>query len=241
VAPVIGMLRGTLATRSGDGEVVVDVGGVGYRVTVTAPAAASMGPVGSEVVLYVHTHVREDAITLYGFAHDDERRCFEALLGAHGVGPALAMAVLSVLSPAALSTALIEEDLATLCRVPGIGRKTAARLMIDLKNRLDLPDLGGAAARARGATPPAVASVRAEVQAALAALGYAPEEIRRALAAVARAVGDPGATSEGQGESGASSRIDADEDPGVHAGTEVPVELDVETILRLALRELAPR
>ena len=82
---------------------------------------------------------------LYGFAHDDERRCFEALLGAHGVGPALALAVLSTLSPATLSTAVLEDDVDTLCAVPGVGRKTAARLLIDLKSRLDLPDFSSAA------------------------------------------------------------------------------------------------
>ena len=91
----------------------------------------------------MHTHVREDAIVLYGFVHDDERRCFEALLGAHGVGPALALAILSALSPAACRTAVLEDDVDTLCAVPGVGRKTAARLLIDLKCRLDLPDLSG--------------------------------------------------------------------------------------------------
>ncbi len=174
---MIGSLRGTLAARTGEAEVVVDVGGVGYRVAVTTGTAAALGPGGAEVFLHVHTHVREDAIVLYGFAHDDERRCFEALLGAHGVGPALALAVLSTHSPAALSTAVLEDDVDTLCAVPGVGRKTAARLLIDLKSRLDLPDLSGAG-------PPvgdAGRSARSEARAALAELGYGPEEIRRAI------------------------------------------------------------
>ena len=170
---MIGSLRGTLGWRGGDGELLVEVGGVGYRVSVPARTAAALGPAGSEVFLHVHTHVREDAIVLYGFSHDDERRCFEALLGAHGVGPSLALSVLSALSPAALSTAVLEDDAETLCSVPGIGRKTAARLLIDLKSRLDLPDLSAA-----GVT---VGSARAEARAALAELGYGPEEIRRAL------------------------------------------------------------
>jgi holliday junction DNA helicase RuvA len=170
---VIGSLRGTLAWRSTAGELLVDVGGVGYRVMVATRTAAGLGAPGSDVFLHVHTHVREDAIVLYGFAHDDERRCFEALLGAHGVGPALALSVLSALSPAALSTAVIEDDLETLCAVPGIGRKTAARLLIDLKSRLDLPDLS--------ATGVVTGSARAEARAALAELGYGPDEIRRAL------------------------------------------------------------
>jgi Holliday junction DNA helicase RuvA len=171
---VIGSLRGTLAWRGADGELLVEVGGVGYRVWAPTRTAASLGAVGNEVLLHVHTHVREDAIVLYGFGHDDERRCFEALLGAHGVGPSLALSVLSALSPSALRTAVREDDAETLCAVPGIGRKTAARLLIELKSRLDLPDLPSSAGAAAG-------SARAEARAALAELGYGPEEIRRAL------------------------------------------------------------
>ncbi len=139
---MIGMLRGTPVLRTGDGEVILEVSGVGYRVTVTPATAASLvGGTGEQATLHVHTHVREDALVLYGFAHDDERRCFEVLLSSHGVGPALALAIMSMLSPAALSTAVLEDDLDTLCTVPGVGRKTAARLLIELKSRLDLPDL----------------------------------------------------------------------------------------------------
>jgi Holliday junction DNA helicase RuvA len=175
---VIGSLRGTFAARLGGSEIVVDVGGVGYRLTVSTPTAASFGTIGSEVFLYVHTHVREDAIVLYGFVHDDERRCFEVLLGGHGVGPALALAILSQLSPAALTTALLEEDLDALCAVPGVGRKTAARLLIDLRSRLDLPDFS-----ATGVTVVTTQAglARAEVRAALVELGYGPDEIRGAL------------------------------------------------------------
>ena len=175
---MIGSLKGTFAARPADSEVIVEVGGVGYRLTVSTPTAASLGAVGSEVCLHVHTHVREDAIVLYGFLHDDERRCFEVLLGAHGVGPALALAILSQLSPAALTTALLEEDAGALCAVPGVGRKTAARLLIDLRSRLDLPDFSIAGPTA-ASTPAGVA--RAEVRAALVELGYGPDEIRGAL------------------------------------------------------------
>jgi Holliday junction DNA helicase RuvA len=175
---VIGSLRGTLAARLAESEIIVDVGGVGYRLTVSTPTTASLGAAGAEVSLFVHTHVREDAIVLYGFAHDDERRCFEVLLGAHGVGPALALAILSQLSPAALTTALLEEDLDALCAVPGVGRKTAARLLIDLRSRLDLPDfsISGVAVVTTQA-----GLARAEVRAALVELGYGPDEIRGAL------------------------------------------------------------
>jgi Holliday junction DNA helicase RuvA len=174
---VIGSLRGTLVDRPGPGEVLVDVHGVGYRVSVPTSVLASVGPIGAEVFLHVHTHVREDAIVLYGFLHADERRCFEALLGAHGVGPSLALAILSSLSPASLSTAVLEDDVDTLCLVPGVGKKTAARLLLELKARLELPSLGGG-------TPVSVGqdrSGRGEVRAALTELGYGPDEIRGAL------------------------------------------------------------
>ena len=211
---MIGLLRGAVVVRTGEGEVIVDVGGVGYRVAVTPATAATLvvAGTGAEATLYVHTHVREDAIVLYGFVHDDERRCFEVLLGSHGVGPALALGIMAALSPAALSTAVLEEDLDTLCTVPGVGRKTAARLLIELKSRLDLPDLslggaGGAGvggAGAPGVDGPATRTSRAEARAALSELGYAPDEIRGALDGLRDDVG-------------------------------------VEEMLRLALRELASR
>lgn len=182
---MIGSLRGKVAARTAEAEVVVEVGGVGYRVSVTPGTAAALGRAGSEVFLHVHTHVREDAIVLYGFVHADERRCFEALLGAHGVGPSLALSVLSVLSPAALSTAVLEDDVETLCAVPGIGRKTAARLLIDLKSRLDLPDLSASGAVAADAAR----SARSEARAALVELGYGPEEIRAALEGLSESAG----------------------------------------------------
>lgn len=209
---MIGLLRGPVVMRTGEGEVIIDVADVGYRVTVTPATAAALvaGSAPEPVTLYVHTHVREDAIVLYGFEHDDERRCFEVLLGSHGVGPALALAIMAVLSPAALSTAVLEDDLETLCSVPGVGRKTAARLLIELKSRLGLPDLsvgqfGGPgdgapelAGKTAGRTP------RSEARAALSELGYAPDEIRGALDGLRDDVG-------------------------------------VEEMLRLALRELAGR
>jgi holliday junction DNA helicase RuvA len=212
---VIGLLRGAVVVRTGEGEVIIDVAGVGYRVAVTPATAAALVVAGTanEATLYVHTHVREDAIVLYGFVHDDERRCFEVLLGSHGVGPALALAIMASLSPAALSTAVLEEDLDTLCTVPGVGRKTAARLLIELKSRLDLPDLslagagdgsGAGVGSAGGGPDAATRTSRAEARAALSELGYAPDEIRGALDGLRDDVG-------------------------------------VEEMLRLALRELASR
>lgn len=174
---MIGSLRGALTDRPGPGEVIVDVGGVGYRVSIPTSLSASLGSPGSDVFVHVHTHVREDAIVLYGFAHADERRCFEALLGAHGVGPSLALSILSSMSPAALSTAVLEDDVDALCLVPGVGKKTAARLMLELKARLDLPTLGGG-------IEDRVGSPRGEVRAALVGLGYGPDEIRDVLDSV---------------------------------------------------------
>ena len=176
---MIGSLRGTLLDRPSTAEVIVEVQGVGYRVSVPTSVLSGLGAPGSEVFLHVHTHVREDAIVLYGFAHTDECRCFEALLGAHGVGPSLALAILSALSPAALSTAVLEDDVDTLCLVPGVGKKTAARLLLELKARLDLPTFDGGSS---GTV--AVGSARGEARAALVELGYAPDEIAGALEAV---------------------------------------------------------
>jgi Holliday junction DNA helicase RuvA len=178
---VIGSLRGRVVSRPSATEVVIEVGGVGYRINLTtAGAAAALS--GDELFVHVHTHAREDALVLYGFLHEDELRCFEALLGAHGVGPSLALAVLSVLSPAVLSTAVLEDDVDTLCAVPGVGRKTAARLLIDLKSRLALPDLSDISVVA-GAS----ASGRSEVRAALTELGYGPDEVRGATDALEEA------------------------------------------------------
>ena len=173
---MIGSLRGTVIDRPTTGEVIVDVCGVGYRVSVPTSVLAGPGSVGRDVFLHVHTHVREDAIVLYGFAHADERRCFEALLGAHGVGPSLALSILSALSPAALSTAVLEDDVGTLCMVPGVGKKTAARLLLELKARLDLPSLD-----AVGSVTAVPGSARGEARAALTELGYGPDEIAGAL------------------------------------------------------------
>lgn len=174
---MIGSLRGRLADRPATGEVLIEVAGVGYRASVPSSTFSALGSIGSEVFLHVHTHVREDAITLFGFVHADERRCFEALLGAHGVGPSLALAILSALSPATLSTAVLEDDVDTLCLVPGVGKKTAARLLLELKARLDLPSLGDE----RTSATLSARSARGEVREALAELGYGPDEIRTAL------------------------------------------------------------
>ncbi|HWE56287.1 MAG TPA: Holliday junction branch migration protein RuvA [Acidimicrobiales bacterium] len=187
---MIGSLRGTLLDRrarpAGGIEVLVETGGVGYRAVVPVGPAAGLGAVGSTVFLHIHTHVREDAIVLFGFPTREERVCFEALIGAHGVGPAVALALLSVHSPAALQRAVMSDDIDALTLVPGIGRKTAARLIVELKSKLEA-DLDGTGLEVvtlngNGHGPPdPAAAVRADVRNALAALGYGADEIRQAL------------------------------------------------------------
>jgi len=171
---VIGSLRGTLLDRDpASGEVLVEVGGVGYRALVPPGTLGALGSVGAAVFLHTHLHVREDALTLYGFATRDERACFEALLGAHGVGPALALAILGVHRPDALRSAVADDDVDALCLVPGVGKKTATRLLLELKSRLDVPE-------GEVVLLPTVGP-RNEVREALVALGYGPDEIRGAV------------------------------------------------------------
>jgi Holliday junction DNA helicase RuvA len=178
---MIGSLRGTLVDR-GDAEVTIEAGGVGYRVLVSPTTAVSLGEVGQEVFGWVHHHQREDAVTLYGFATKDERSSFEALIGAHGVGPALALAILSIHSPIALARVVAEDDVGALCLVPGVGKKTAQRLLIDLKSRLSIPDLGDRPARGVASAPSGPATARADVRDALAGLGYTDGEVREVMA-----------------------------------------------------------
>jgi Holliday junction DNA helicase RuvA len=178
---VIGFLRGTLLDR-GAAEITLEVVGVGYRISVTPTTVVSLGDVGEEVACWIHHHQREDAQTLYGFATKDERTCFEALIGAHGVGPALALAILSVHAPVALARILAEDDRGALCLVPGVGKKTAARLLLDLKSRLSIPDLGEVPASGGGAGPSRITGARADVREALAGLGYTDGEVREVMA-----------------------------------------------------------
>ncbi len=216
---MIGYLRGTVIERRPVGdtavEIVLDVGGVGYRVLVSPRLASTFGSIGSHAAngsaattgaaslaaLSIHTHVREGAITLYGFADPEERRAFELLLGAHGVGPALALAIVSVHGPSRLVEIVAGDDIDALTLVPGVGRKTAMRLLVDLKSRFGELDGSLASVTALlGGTP----SPAGDVADALSQLGYGPEEIRGAVRSL-------------------------------------PAEGSAEELLRAALRELAPR
>jgi Holliday junction DNA helicase RuvA len=216
---LIGSLRGTVLDRllRGDHQVelLVEVAGVGYRVLVPGGSAGRCGLLGAPTFLHVHTHVREDAMVLYGFPSREERDCFELLLGAHGVGPAVALALLSVLSPAALRRAVLNNDEDALTLVPGIGKKTAARLVMELAPRFEAAAMaegsgsahpvfgpGGAPAGPHEASAADRAAQREELRAALGSLGYGNDEVRQVLA-------------------------------------RLPVEGSTEEMLRYALRELA--
>lgn len=172
---MIASLRGRLVEVLPDGA-VIDVGGVGYRVFLTPKALAAL-PRGGEVLVHTVTYVREDTLALYGFLSADERRVFEQLLSASGVGPKLALAMLSVHSPDALRRAVSAGDADALTLVPGVGRKGAARLVLELRGKLGggdgafEPPAGGETGRA----------AYAEVREALAALGCQPAEIKAAL------------------------------------------------------------
>lgn len=178
---MIGSLRGTLLDRTLDGEVLVEVGGVGYRVHV-APAAFALLEVGSAVFVFVHHHVRDDAQVLYGFLTRDERDTFETLITVNGVGPRLGLAILGTHPPGALRRAVADDDVDALCLVPGVGKRTAQRLLLDLKAKLALPEVDLAAVATSDA--PSTRTVRADVRDALAALGSSPDEIRAAMATI---------------------------------------------------------
>src|SRR5262245_6918805 len=169
---MIGSVRGTVVERTASGEVLVEVGGVGYRVNVPLRVVPALDP-GSNAFLFTHLHVREDAMVLYGFPSRDERDTFEVLISATGVGPKLGLAILSVHTPNALRRGLADDDLDMLILVPGVGKRTAQRLLVDLKARLEVPDLDLAEG---GGT-----SARGEVRDALVGLGYSAEEVRGVL------------------------------------------------------------
>lgn len=170
---MIGSLRGVVLERLNDSKVLLEVNGLGYLVQVTPKTLGELEPT-TTAFLYVHHHVREDAESLFGFSDRDERQCFEVLIATHGVGPTMAMAVLGTHSPRALIDIVASGDIAALTLVPGVGKKTAERLLIELKSRLQLNVLdtvnkvGGS-------------SAVGDVRDALAGLGYMADEIRDVL------------------------------------------------------------
>lgn len=176
---MIGSLRGMLLERTAD-DVLVEVAGVGYRVQVDPETSAALGELGGEVFVHVHHHIREDAQVLYGFRDGPSRQAFVALLSAHGVGPSLAQAILSVHRADDLRRVLASDDLDALCLVPGVGKKTAARLLVELKSKLDLPD-GDLAATIAAVSDTPVNDTRRDVRDALLGLGYNEVEVQTAI------------------------------------------------------------
>ena len=137
---MIGSLRGKLVEKRPN-VVLIDVGGVGYEVTIPLSTFSSLGAVHSESTLLIHTHVREDQLALYGFFTAREKQCFELLISASGVGPSLALKILSGMSLDELIPAIRKGDLAHLVRIPGVGRKTAERIVVELRDKLGVVDV----------------------------------------------------------------------------------------------------
>lgn len=161
---MISRVLGTVA-QVGVDDVVVVYGGLGFKVFIVPPLASELHK-GDEVELYTHLIVREDALTLYGFKTEEERKVFEILMSVTGIGPRIGLAALSVFSPNDLRRAVADQDAATLSRIPGVGKKVASRMLVELGDKLGLP------AQLPEATAPSVGVVEAEVKAALMGLGW---------------------------------------------------------------------
>ena len=173
---MIALLRGKVVTV-GTGDVVLDVNGVGYHVNI--PTGTPVGPPGAEVTLHTHLAVREDALTLYGFVDPASRALFTTLLGVTGVGPKLALAALGTLSAVGLRRAVVTEDVDALTIVPGLGKKSAQRMILELREKLGAlaaDGVPGAVSLPAGGGDP-----RSEVRLALSGLGYVPSEVAAAM------------------------------------------------------------
>ena len=170
---MIGRLRGTLVGRSGE-AVVIDVAGVGYEITMTPRDIAALPGLGEDVVVHTHLHVREDALAVFGFESDLARNLFRTLIGTSGVGPKVAMAMLASYRPDELRSAVVTEDVDALSAVPGIGKRTAQKLILELRPKL--ADLEAESVIGESA------SSGAQVREALESLGYSSIEIREVIA-----------------------------------------------------------
>ncbi|MFO0584124.1 MAG: Holliday junction branch migration protein RuvA [Anaeromyxobacter sp.] len=174
---MIARLTGTLLEKDPE-RLVIDVGGVGYLVHVSAATSASLPGAGAKATLRTFTNVKQDAIDLFGFATEDEESVFRALIEVKGVGPRAAQNILSGIEPRDLAQAIAQGDVARLTKVPGVGKKTAERLVVELKEKLAV------LARAAGPAPKAGGGVLEQLEQALVNLGYRPaqaEQVREAL------------------------------------------------------------
>jgi Holliday junction DNA helicase RuvA len=232
---MIAHVTGSVAAVAPDGA-VIDVGGVGLLVQCT-PATLAGLRLGEQARVATSLVVREDSLTLYGFASEDERNTFELLQTASGVGPRLAQAMLAVLTPDALRRAVAAEDLAVLTSVPGIGRKGAQRIVLELAGRLGPPADAGGAVLARSPAPAVAPQWRDQVRAGLVSLGWQAREAEQAISAVEAELtmsdsaepGDTGSGGTGSGGTGSGS---------TDSGRGEPAEVDVAVALRAALRVL---
>ncbi len=171
---MIAHLRGRLLSKRPN-QAVVEAGGVGYDVAISVPTFSELPDAGAEVALHIHTHVREDAIALFGFLRTREKQLFERLIAVSGIGPKLAVTILSGMPADEMVGAIRGNDIARLTRIPGIGRKTAERMVLELRDKLE--DFGAAPVVAAAATP-----VEEDVLSALVNLGYQRAAAERALA-----------------------------------------------------------
>jgi len=171
---MIAHLRGRLLVKHPN-QAVVDIGGVGYEVAISVPTFSDLPGVGSEVSLHVHTHVREDLIALYGFLRLAEKRLFEKLIGVSGIGPKLAITILSGMGADEMVAAIRDGDVARLTRIPGIGKKTAERMVLELRDKLPAPMPGLETAS------PSWSGVEEDVLSALVNLGYQRLAAEKAL------------------------------------------------------------
>jgi holliday junction DNA helicase RuvA len=171
---MIGSLRGKLVDKRPN-QILLDVGGVGYQVHIPLSTFAALGVLHDETTLLIHTHVREDQFSLFGFITAREKHCFELLISASGVGPSLALKILSGMSLEELVPAIRKGDLAQLVRIPGVGRKTAERMVVELRDKLAMVDV-------REAGKPATRSqLESDVASALVNLGYDERSVERAI------------------------------------------------------------
>ena len=186
---MIAHLRGHILTKSPN-AVILDCNGVGYELTISVATYTELPAAGQPTALHVHTHVREDALQLFGFAHPTEKRLFEKLLTISGIGPRLAITVLSGIAMERLITAIRAADHATLTRIPGIGKKTAERVVLELKDKLDELATTLATDPAQPAKPPLTATAE-DVLSALTNLGYPRPIALKALEAATKDATSP--------------------------------------------------
>lgn len=191
---MIGLLRGHLAEKRPN-QVLVDVGGVGYQVSIPLSTFYALGPLHEEVTLLIRTHLREDSIALYGFLTAREKHFFELLISASGVGPTLALKILSGMNVEELIPAIRQSDLGRLTRIPGVGRKTAERIVVELRDRLAAMD----SAEAPPEAPAGATQLQANVISALLNLGYDRRAAEKSVAAAAGSNGESSKGGEGKG------------------------------------------